>query len=203
LIKKMLPTFTRGNLKGYNFKTLKRKKSFEDVVDPEVNFTILNKEGINSEYFFKNFEKLVKTWWRLETCLYGDSPGKRFVHEFLFHDLQNPLKLAIVADDIKIFTKYEKKFEYSQQIFELCCLCGSKNILFETLLLEDWGMINLKLSEDALAYALSNGEPEFALKLSAKAKEIGRNEAGPLFSYIKDIRMFDTIEKIEEIFRKE
>jgi len=81
------------------------------VPDPEVNVMIMKKEGINFEDFFQNFEKLLKNWWRLESCLYGDSPGKRFVHEFLFQDLQNPLKLAIIADDLeqnisKIWKKY-------------------------------------------------------------------------------------------------
>lgn len=70
-------------------------------------------------------------------------------------------------------------------------------------MLTDWGKINLKLSEDALAYALSNGESKFALKLSAKAKEIRQNEAGPLLSFIKDTRLFDSVDKIEEMFRRE
>ena len=165
---------------------------------PKVDAALVKKLKIEEGIFRTNFEYLVRTWWDSKTY-FGDCYGKRLINEELFADLKNPVKLLIIADDLEAFGKIGLNETNKIVLFELCCLCGSEKIIFEDLLKRKEGVRNLLHSEEALAFAVSTDKKSFILKLVKKAKELGREELGPVKLYAK--RLFFS-EKIEQMWKE-
>lgn len=70
-------------------------------VDP----SLLKSLDLNEEEFQKVFGGLCQHWWNSASSI-PDCEGKRFVQSALLKDLTNPVKLAIIADDLEVFKKY-------------------------------------------------------------------------------------------------
>ncbi len=114
----------------------------------------------------------------------SDSTGKRLVSKILklYKNTDSALQ-SILVDDPALF---EKTFKESQRIhsalfwLEIACLCGSQKVANYLLIQEK---VNILDSEDAIAYALSSGNQEFALQLATLAKEKGQVDPGKIFLY--------------------
>ena len=155
----------------------------EDVLQtiPQVNTKVLTSLSIGEENFNIIFDKLLEKWHNRETSL-PDSEGKRYVNEILFQDLENPLKLCVVADHLDGFRVHYNKYN-DDDIFNLFCICGSEKIITNLFLSETLLSRNLLEDDNVLAFALSSGKKELTLTLAKKAFELGRKNPGPLFLY--------------------
>ena len=173
----------RGDFTPEKLEELLHPKIIEDVKGIEVEDSLLLKYGINKDSFHQVFGSLLRNWYFLRTSL-PDCEGKRFVNEYLFDDLKNPIKLAIISDDLEVFKKHCSLEEFKNcLIFDLCCVCGSEKIIYHYFFTYQYGESWVRNSEYALAFALSSGKHDFALKLAIKAKNMGRKNPGFLALY--------------------
>lgn len=113
-----------------------------------------------------------------------DSTGKRLASNILkLYKNTDPVLESILQDDPLLF---EKTFTESQSThsplfwLEIACLCGARNIT-NCLLIEQ--KVNILDSANAVAYALSSGNQEFAMQLALFAKEKGQSNPGNIFLY--------------------
>lgn len=115
-----------------------------------------------------------------------DSVGKRFVST-LFRDYRrkDALTKAILEDDPRFIKEYAEGKDFSKVdlplfCFEAACLCGSENI---ALYLSENEKVNIRDSEDAVAYALSSRNMNFALEIAKLAKKNGQTDMGLALIY--------------------
>jgi len=172
-------------------------KGFSDNV-LMIDKRLLQNYGINEQKFQKVFSYLSYHWWNSATSV-PDSEGKRFVQSSLMKDLQNPIKLAIIADDLETFKKHNKGND-DFVLFELSCICGAKNILNNFFLASEQGRQFLCHSENAIAFVLSSGKQDFALELAEIARELGRKDPGPIALYALNMKTLFFSSKIENVF---
>jgi len=165
---------------------------------PSVNSVLLRELGINEARFQGKFARLLRNWWDSGTAIH-DCDGKRFMQAELFNDLQNPLKLVIVADNVELFSERYQNNK-NQTVFDLCCLCGSQKILNEHFLNSERDRSYLIESDNAIAYTLSTGNHEFALRLAQEAKKLGRTEPGPIALYSFNMETLFFSKEIKNVF---
>lgn len=99
--------YTRQWFKAYKEETRKIAPPLfpEAEENLEIDVKLLKNYGIDEPGFNKVFEDIKRKWWDGSTSL-RDCEAKRDIISDLFHDLENPLKLAIIADKLDVFKQF-------------------------------------------------------------------------------------------------
>lgn len=177
------------------------KAAVEPNTRPNVDNQLIKQLQINESYFQEVFNQLCKKWWDSTTVM-PDSEGTRFIQSALLRKLDDPIKIAIIADDLKCFEKYYSNNlkENDVTIFELCCFCGAQQIIKGFFFKED-KIHCLKDSENGIAYALSSGNKELSHELANKAKSLGKSHPGLVALYATNYDTLFFSREIENIFQ--
>jgi hypothetical protein len=115
-----------------------------------------------------------------------DSIGKRFASKLLRGYSENDILMkAILEDDLNFIKDQIEEREFSKDgiplfCFEAACLCGSESI---ALYLLESRIVRICDSDEAVAYALSSRNMDFAYKIAKVAKEGGHTDIGLALIY--------------------
>lgn len=125
----------------------------------------------------KRVENLKSTWKSRP-----ESEGKRLVSKILLkYTANDPLIKAILNNDSHRFDEVIKEEKnYLVQNFEIACLCRSEELIEH--LINKYNFI-ITESENAIGYALSTGDEDFAIKIARKAKQMGQVSPGNIHLY--------------------
>jgi hypothetical protein len=148
---------------------------------PTINKDSLEKTGISEEQFNRRFDNICTRWWDKCTSI-SDTVGGRLMTSTLASHANEPLILAMIADDIEAFKKHCNE---DRDIFclEFSGLCGAENIIKNCYLNDNEKKECLMLSENIIGYAISSGNFPLALILAQKLISLGKTNAGPVLLY--------------------
>lgn len=166
---------------------------------PTVNVDTLAKLGINTTQFNKAYDELCKRWWdeipMMNEFMYGLVPSTLAQH------LNEPVVLAMIADDVELFKKYFTEKKGDIFCLEFCCLCGSEKIINDLYLGESDKKKCLMLSKNAIGYALSSGNIKLTMTLVTEALKLGKTDPGVVLLF-SSFGNYNLAEKIENMFPK-
>ncbi len=168
-----------------------------DTTPPSAAYLEMVKQhNINVETFVKKFSILRNIWIKQKNKL-KNTAGQRMIGD-IYARLHEPLIISIIADDTENFKKHFNDNVGDIYYLELCCLCGSKNIINGFFLGSEKRKQCLILSENALAYSLSSADEALALFLAQEFKKLGGKDPGPITLY--SLGNFTLSEKICAMF---
>lgn len=142
-------------------------------------------ETVEPEKFDNNLKRLILSWTG-EHCSMSDCEGTRLVNKFIRHTLHNPLTVAIIADDENKFfelfnpSKKEALPASLPELMGFACLSGAGTIVSKLLGNNE---VMSKCSTELIAYAVSSGNRELALKVSTFFLDRGEKDPGLIYLY--------------------
>lgn len=122
--------------------------------------------------------EILKSTWKLRP----ESEGKRLVSKILLkHTAGDPLIEAILNNDSHRFDEVIKEHQYDFiENFEMACLCHSEEVIKHLINEHNFSITK---SENAIGYALSTGDENFAIEIARKAKQMGQVSPGNIHLY--------------------
>ncbi len=154
-----------------------------EKIREKIDFNLLEKVG--KERVDITLKSLIMKWTG-GNCSIEDCEGRRLVNRFVREKLNNLITLAILADDkstfFEIFNSSERNALPSSlpELVSFACICGAISIVSELLCNEE---IMSKCSKDLIAYAVSSGNRELALEVSAFFRAKGEEDPGLIYFY--------------------
>lgn len=141
---------------------------------------------VEQEKFFNHNLKRLILQWTGENCSMSDCEGTRLVNKFIRHQLHHPLTIAVIADnEEKFFEIFNSSKEETlptslPELVGFACLSGAESIVSKLLSNNE---VTSKCSKELIAYAISSGNRELALKVSTFFLNKGEKNPGLIYLY--------------------
>ena len=145
----------------------------------------LKKEGIEEKDFSEKLWFLCDKW-RGAHVAFGDCNGTRLVAKVFEFEVNNPLTIAIIVNNINHLKKLEKKHPIDDSVFfwfAFACICGADEIVKYFIQEPKYNEICMKRLgdfESVIYYALASRNPELAIYIAKLAIKAGQRDQGPI-----------------------